>query len=103
MSEFDTALESTSDLQLKWKQLGDLALSVGEMDLSMECAKKAGDLSGLLLMYTSYGDRKRTAELMNTARAQGKFNIAFAAAYTLGDVDACIDMLVEADRVPEAA
>ena len=103
MSEFDTAHESSNDLQLKWKQLGDLALSIGEMDLSVDCAKKAGDLSGLLLMYSAYGNREGTEELMRTARSQGKFNVAFAAAYTLGDVDTCVDMLIEVDRVPEAA
>ena len=78
----------------------DLALAVGEMELSIDCATKAGDLSGLLLMYTAYGDRERMSELMKTARAQGKFNVAFAAAYTLGEVDTCVDMLWRWDACP---
>ena len=33
----------------------------------------------------------------------GKFNVAFAACYILGDVHQCVDMLLEIGRVPEAA
>ena len=103
MSEFDVAHESPDDIQLKWKQLGDLALALGQMDLALACAKSANDLSGLLLMYTSYGDRNGLRELQRMSRAEGKFNIAFACAYSLADVDSCVDLLLESERVPEAA
>ena len=104
MSEFSSsAAESPSDIQFKWKQLGDLALLCGEMELSKDCAQKAGDLSGLLLMYSAYGDRDAMNELVQQARDAGKFNVAFAAAYILGDVNLCVDMLLEIGRVPEAA
>ena len=104
MSEFSSSTtESPADIQFKWKQLGDLALTCGEMELSKKCAEKAGDLSGLLLMYSAYGDRKAMGELATKARQVGKFNVAFAAAYILGDVHQCVDMLLDIGRVPEAA
>jgi coatomer subunit beta' len=103
MSEFSSSTESPSDIQFKWKQLGDLALMCGEMELSKNCAENAGDLSGLLLMHSAYGDRDAMAGLATTARKAGKFNVAFAASYILGDVHQCVDMLLHIGRVPEAA
>ena len=105
MSEFSasSSTESPDDIQFKWKQLGDLALMCGEMELSKDCAEKANDLSGLLLMYTSYGDRASIEQLIVKARNIGKFNIAFVSSFILGDVHQCMDMLLEIGRVPEAA
>jgi len=104
MSEFSSsATESPDDIQFKWKQLGDLALMCGEMELSKDCAEKANDLSGLLLMYSSYGDRESMTKLVTQARKVGKFNVAFVASYILGDVHQCVDMLLDIGRVPEAA
>ncbi len=38
------------DTPAKWKQLGELALNRGQLDLASDCLNKAKDLSGLLLM-----------------------------------------------------
>tara|TARA_B100000795_G_scaffold256824_1_gene229532 strand:- start:950 stop:1183 length:234 start_codon:yes stop_codon:yes gene_type:complete len=72
------------------------------MELSKDCAEKANDLSGLLLMYSSYGDRESMTKLVTQARKVGKFNVAFVASYILGDVHQCVDMLLDIGRVPEA-
>lgn len=38
------------DTPAKWKQLGELALSRGQLELASDCLTKAKDMSGLLLM-----------------------------------------------------
>ncbi len=48
-----------SESELKWKQLGDAALhDTFDLRLAEECYWRAGDLGGLLLIYSSTGDRK---------------------------------------------
>ena len=37
----------------KWKQLGELAMSTGELDLAAACLDRSGDLSGQLLLFRS--------------------------------------------------
>ena len=56
------------DVQLKWKQLGDLALMNGNINLSIQCATKASDLGGLLLLHSSTGNRKGMEELVAMGR-----------------------------------
>lgn len=42
---------------MKWKALGDRALTVWRFDLARECFEKAGDLSALMLLLLAMGDR----------------------------------------------
>lgn len=87
----------------KWKTVGDKALAAWKIDLAEECFKKAGDFGALLLIYTSIGDRKGTEWLAETALSKGLHNIAFAAYLQLGSVQPLLDLLVQTDRIPEAA
>ncbi|XP_009786504.1 coatomer subunit beta'-2-like [Nicotiana sylvestris] len=87
----------------KWKQLGDLAMSSGRLETAEECLKHANDLSGLLLLYSSLGDAEGITELASFAKEQGKNNVAFLCMFLLGKVDECIQLLVDSNRVPEAA
>eukprot|EP00968_Pinguiococcus_pyrenoidosus_P013804 scaffold1247_cov251-Pinguiococcus_pyrenoidosus.AAC.40 len=67
LGQLETALEvltelpaderDTTDTMLRWKKLGDLALRNGDLDLLKRCATNSKDLAGLLLLYTSSGDR----------------------------------------------
>ena len=57
------ASDDSTDTHHKWKQLADLALADSNMTLAEDAAKSAGDLSGLLLMYSSAGNSKGVAEL----------------------------------------
>jgi coatomer subunit beta' len=91
------------DVQLKWKQLGDLALMNGNLNLSIQCATKAKDLGGLLLLHSSTGNRKGMEDLVQVGRKSGRANIAFTSAFLLQQVDTCVDILVETKRFPEAA
>lgn len=41
--------------------------------------------------------------LGQTGTEQGKHNIAFISMFLLGDLDSCLDILINTDRLPEAA
>jgi coatomer subunit beta' len=57
-------------------QLGELAMTSGDLPLAESCLTKAADLSGLLLMYSSTGNAAGMKELAQTARAAGKHNVS---------------------------
>ncbi|VFQ87388.1 unnamed protein product [Cuscuta campestris] len=87
----------------KWKQLGELAMSTGMLDMAEDCLKHANDLSGMLLLYSSLGDADGITELASLAKEQGKNNVSFLCLFLLGKVDECIQLLVDSGRIPEAA
>jgi len=43
------------------------------------------------------------AKLAETAKTNGKNNIAFVCFMLLGKLEKCLDLLIETDRIPEAA
>ena len=94
---------SSTDYQSKWRRLGDLALSNGDIDLAQTCAEKSGDLSGLLLLYSAAGNRQGMLSLAKQAKKAGRSNVAFLAFFVTGQVEDCIQLLVDTGRVPEAA
>lgn len=53
--------------QTKWRTVGDRALASWKVGLAEECFKMANDLSALLLIYTSTGDRQGLASLRDMA------------------------------------
>jgi len=62
LDDLDTALQIThtfleNESEIKWKTLGDRALTVWRFDLAKECFEKAGDLSALMLLLMAMGDR----------------------------------------------
>eukprot|EP00742_Colponemidia_sp_Colp-10_P004148 GILJ01004426.1.p1 GENE.GILJ01004426.1~~GILJ01004426.1.p1 ORF type:complete len:1009 (-),score=201.47 GILJ01004426.1:141-2768(-) len=87
----------------KWKQLGDLALHGGLLELAEECLLKAKDLSGLLLLYSSNGDAAGLAEVARLANEAGRTNISFLCFFLLQRIEDCLEVLLRANRVPEAA
>ncbi|XP_066379126.1 coatomer subunit beta'-1-like isoform X2 [Miscanthus floridulus] len=95
------AIEAQS--QSKWKQLGELAMSTGKLELAEECLLQAKDLSGLLLLYSSLGDAEGIEKLASLATEHGKNNVAFLCLFMLGKVEDCIQLLVDSNRIPEAA
>ena len=58
---------------------------------------------GLLLLATSSGDADMVAKLGETATQSGKNNVAFLSHFLLGDLEKCLDVLIESGRLPEAA
>jgi coatomer subunit beta' len=108
LDDFETALEiARSGPQVgsesRWRTIGDKALARWNVALAKECFEKAQDVSSMLLVATSTNDRAMLARLAELATAKGSTNVAFAALLSLGDVDACIDVLQKAGRTSEAA
>ncbi|KXZ50636.1 hypothetical protein GPECTOR_15g320 [Gonium pectorale] len=97
--EIATTLDSTT----KWKQLGELALTAGKLDLAAECLTRASDFSGQLMLASTRGDREGMAAVAAAAAAGGKTNVAFLANFLLGRVEACLNLLLDTGRLPEAA
>ncbi|CAH8353618.1 unnamed protein product [Eruca vesicaria subsp. sativa] len=97
----EIAVEAQSES--KWKQLGELAMSSGKLQMAVECMKYAMDISGLLLLYSSIGDAEGVSKLATRAKEQGKNNVAYLCLFMLGRLEDCLDLLVERIRIPEAA
>jgi len=97
----EIAGESASEA--KWKQLGELAMSAGDLSLAESCMGKAKDLSGLMLVYSATGNASGMKELAETACSTGKYNVAFLGLFLLNDLEGCIKLLCDTGRIPEAA
>ena len=72
LDDLDTALEIARavpelEAEPKWKAVGDKALAVWRFDLARECFEKSGDLSGLMLLLLSIGDRDGLKKLATDA------------------------------------
>ncbi|KAL0553910.1 hypothetical protein IC582_007814 [Cucumis melo] len=78
-------------------------MSIGKLDMAEECLKYAVDYSGLLLLYSSLGDAQGISQLATLAKEQGKNNVAFLCLFVLGKLEDCLQLLVESNRIPEAA
>ena len=96
-------LASKTDSEAKWRQLGELAFSAGDMVLSESCFNKSADWSGLLMLYSAQGNAEGIKGLSQSAHEHGKENIAFTCKFMMGDVQGCVDLLIECGRLPEAA
>lgn len=105
IGDLDRALSIAreSDNPQKWSQLAEIATSQNKLDLVKECLVKANDLGGLMLLATSSGDEEMMQSLKESSVQQGKFNIAFMSMMLLGKLDECLDILIETNRIPEAA
>ena len=98
---YDLAAEAQSEE--KWKQLADLATAKSQFVLAQECLHRAQDFGGLLLLATSSGNADMVAKLGEAASDSGKNNVAFLSHFILGDLERCLDVLIESGRLPEAA
>jgi coatomer subunit beta' len=65
------------------------------LDVAEECLSHAVDLSGLLLLHSAVGDVEGMRKLATLAREHGKNNVAFLSLFLLGEVEACIQLLVD--------
>ncbi|KAA0148002.1 hypothetical protein FNF29_06946 [Cafeteria roenbergensis] len=102
----EAAAEAEADeveVEARWRQLADLALSRGDIKLSLECAKAGKDHPTLLLLYTSLGHAEGLAELAQDAEAAGRANVALAARLALSDASGAVDILRKSGRVADAA
>lgn len=98
---YELALEAQSDV--KWKELAKLATTLCQFDLAQQCYSNAADYSALLLLATSSGNKEMVGKLSEAAREKGIYNAAFLSLFLLGDLPGALEVLVETERLPEAA
>lgn len=99
----DAEYINSTESQSKWKRLGDLALSQGSIDLAQQCAERSGDLSGQLLLYAASGNKDGVRKLAIKAKETGRSNVAFLSFFVTGQIEECIQLLLDTNRIPEAA
>lgn len=105
LGDLETAhgIATSLDSAPKWKQLGELAMSSGQLKVAETCLWSAQDYSGLMLLYSCQGNREGLSTLAAKAIEGSKHNVAFLALFLLGRPEECSDLLVATGRYPEAA
>ena len=98
---YSLAKESASEQ--KWKQLAELATKQAKFDLAQQCLHEAQDHGGLLLMATAAGNADMVAKLGLQAEQAGKNNVSFLSYFMLGQLEKCLQVLLDSKRIPEAA
>ena len=95
-------LAREADVEHKWKTVGDAALAAWDVRLAEECFLNAKDLGSLLLLYSASCNGDGLRDLAAKAKEAGLHNVAFSCLWQTGDVDACLDLLLETKRTAEA-
>jgi coatomer subunit beta' len=95
--------KDSTDTHSKWKRLSDAALKDTNLDLVEAASVASQDYSDLLLLYTAVGNLAGMEKLAKDANANGRTNVGFVAHFLTGNVEACVDILVQTQRLPEAA
>eukprot|EP00095_Tigriopus_kingsejongensis_P011235 maker-scaffold414_size178625-snap-gene-0.28 protein:Tk11235 transcript:maker-scaffold414_size178625-snap-gene-0.28-mRNA-1 annotation:"vesicle coat complex beta" len=104
LGKIDVANKLAQELQSeqKWKDLADIATEKCQLDLAQECLHKAQDYGGLLLLAIASGNKQGFTMLSESAEALGKNNVGFLSKFLLGDLDGCLNLLINTKRLPEA-
>lgn len=95
--------KESTDTMAKWKRLSDLALKESNFKLCEAASIASNDFAGLLLMYSAIGNMSGMEKLATSAEKDGKTNIAFVSYLLSGNVEACVEILINTKRFPEAA
>ena len=84
-------------------QLSELATKQGDLKLVEECLVHARSFHSLILLASASSDRELMSTIGDQSRNNGQYNIAFVSNFVLGKLDQCLDILIEHQRLPEAA
>ncbi|CAG8183531.1 unnamed protein product [Penicillium nalgiovense] len=105
LSDLETALTIAreANVEHKWKIVGDAALAGWNLALAQECFTNAKDVGSLLLLHTASNNREGLKALAGQASESGLHNVAFSTLWSLGDIDGCIALLIQTNRIAEAA
>ena len=76
-------IQSIDSSESKWKQIGDVCLIDGRVDLAIQSYQKVEDLPSLFLIYSSLGMKDELAGIAKKARDATRFDIAFKAYFLL--------------------
>ncbi|KAF5403054.1 Coatomer subunit beta' [Paragonimus heterotremus] len=87
----------------KWKQLAEVACRTCNFDLAEDCLSRTKDYASLLLLASSSGNGRMLQWIGEQASVESKDNVAFLARFLLADLEGCLELLLKADRLPEAA
>ena len=96
-------LATEMENEQKWIQLSEVATKLGEFTLVQECLGRARAYGSLLLLASASSDRQLMTSIGEQSRETGQFNIAFLSNFVLGKLDQCLEILIENQRLPEAA
>lgn len=104
LNDLQTALEIArqTNTDHRYKLVGDAALAAWNLSLAQECFTHAKDIGSLLLLHTASNNRSELRKLATQASESGLHNVAFSTLWSLGDVDGCIDLLVQTNRLGES-
>ncbi len=104
LGRLDICLELAreTDVEHRWKTVGDAALTAWDMRLAEECFNHARDWGSLMLIYSSSADADGLRSLASKAKDAGQMNVSFSCLWQIGDVDACLDLLLSTNRTAEA-
>lgn len=83
--------------------MSQAATARSELLLAGECLGRAKDYGGLLLLASSAGSASLMNKLAETSLAAGQNNVAFASTFLLGRLEQCLDILINTNRLAEAA
>lgn len=98
---YNIALEM--DHEDKWKIIGDGALASWNFGLALDAWKRANDYESLFLLYQTSGNAKGLADLATITLEKGHSNIAFSCYLLLGKLYDCLNLLIDTNRLEEAA
>jgi len=105
LGELDKVVQIATEIDSveKWRSVADLATQKCELKLASEALRKAKDHGGLLLLATSSGNKAAVEHLAQDAEKENKFNVAFLSNMLTGNLEGCLNLLLAANRLPEAA
>lgn len=98
---YEIAKETQSEQ--KWKILAEVATKKCEFGLAQECLHKAEDFGSLVLLASASGNADMMTKLADSSKSKGQNNISFLSYFVLGKLDECLQLLIDTNRLPEAA
>merc|ERR1719384_2242571 len=101
--EIGYSLAQESASEQKWKQLAELATKQAKFELAQQCLHEAQDHGGLLLLATAAGNANMVEKLGVQAEQADKHNVSFLSYFMLGQLEKCLQILLDSNRIPEAA
>ena len=83
--ELSHQLAEEEDSQDKRRQVADIALAEGRLELAADCLRKTRDLASLLLLASSMDDVELCKFVSGAAKEDGATNMAFVTDFIMGD------------------
>lgn len=105
LGDIDAAykLAEQVDSEEKWRKLSQAATLKSNFAMAADCQSRAKDYGALLLLAASAGKADLMSKIHDESKAAGQHNVSFLTSLLLGDTTKCLDILIETDRLPEAA